>query len=108
MDRYTLQNGETVLYMGDSVIPSENSVVFRIQVFKESGKFYTEFFLILEKYTKEQVEKMQTSKDESERTEAYNIISDVIGFLKNDRPFFKDMTLVVNCDTYFPILIHGE
>lgn len=72
---------------------------------ESSGKYYASFRLILEKYTKVQIDSMQRGGTEDEKDFCYHLISDLVGFLKYDRPFYKEFALVVNCDSFFPMMI---
>lgn len=106
MERYKLGCGAVIYKEENDIVPSENSVVFNVQVFKESsGKYYTSFRLILEKYTKVQIDSMQRGGTEDEKDFCYHLISDLVGFLRYDRPFYKEFALVVNCDSFFPMMI---
>lgn len=84
MERYELNCGAVIYKEENNIVPSENSVVFNVQVFKESsGKYYTSFRLILEKYTKTQIDSMQRSGTEDEKDFCYHLISDLVGYHLN-------------------------
>lgn len=107
MAEYTLKHGAKLRTV-DNDEPEENAVVFKIQAFKKSGKYYADYPLALVDYTKEKIEAMQYLGTEEEKSAVYHIISDLIDFLKNGRPFYQGMHLVVNCDSFFPIMIPAE
>lgn len=100
---YTLKNGAKIKTVNENDI--DNAVIFKIQAFKKSGKYYADHNLVLDGYTKEEITRMQCQGDNTEKSFCYNLVQDLIDFLTNDRTFYKDMTLVVNCDEFFPFMI---
>ena len=104
---HTLENGISLIEMDKADVSKStwtNSIVFDIQAFKPSGKFYGDVCLVLEGYTQEQINQMRHTKMVDW---CYEMMDSLALFLRYHRPFYKNMNLVVNCncDVFFSFMI---
>ena len=104
MDKYEVAD-EIFITKDENIgtVYPENTVIFKVQAFKPSGKYYTSFNLILDRITIDDIKEWQTSPRNA--SNAYNLFADITNFLRYKRPFYENMILVVNCDSFYPILI---
>ena len=106
IDKYEVTK-DIILIRDDNVETtySEDTVIFNIQAFKMSGKYYTSICLILEGITAKDIQDWKEHPTDDKNP--YDLFNHIIDFLKHKRPFFRDMDLVINCDSFYPIMIHG-
>ena len=106
IDKYEVTK-DIILIRDDNVETTypEDTVIFNIQAFKMSGKYYTSIRLILEGITAKDIQDWKEHPTEDKNS--YAMFNNIIDFIKHKRPFFRDMDLVINCDSFYPVMIHG-
>ena len=106
IDKYEVTK-DIILIRDDNVETTypEDTVIFNIQAFKMSGKYYTSIRLILEGITAKDIQNWKEHPTEDKNS--YTMFNNIIDFIKHKRPFFRDMDLVINCDSFYPIMIHS-
>lgn len=103
-----LKHGGTMTCLSN--IPEGNPndyVIFTVMSFKCSGKYYTTEAYKIDGITGEELRHKDLSKDPDERSYGIHLYNDVIDALEN-RDFLTEMTLVVNCEHFFPSMIHPK
>lgn len=108
MRTLNLKHGGTMTCLSN--IPEGNPddcVIFTVMSFKRSGKYYTTEAFKIDGITGEELRRRELSKDPEERSYGYHLYNDVLEALEN-RDFLTGMTLVMNCEHFFPSMIYPK